>query len=133
MQEQDKYTVTSNQERLEEANSHLEDARELLTLASSDEELIRAKCEVDLAMLRVKKLSDLVKNNIYYLDYPGFIDWNKNCYSELSAEDRAWVDGTCKRISNKTMCMMDEEDCGLCEASAIFFDSQKRLVIMHPR
>lgn len=122
-----------NADDLANANARLEDARELLASAACDEDLIRAKCEVDLAMLRVKKLSDLVKNNIYALDYDGFITWNKNCYSELSAEDRTWVDGTCKRISNKSLSLMDEEACCPWEATAIFFDSQKRLVVMHPR
>jgi hypothetical protein len=65
--------------------------------------------------------------------YHDFLAWNKYCLEELSFEDVSWVWGLCQRINYNKIGMMDMEDCGIWEADAIFYDINKKLIIVHPR
>ena len=69
------------------------------------------------------------------MSYDNFFLWNKACLEELSYEDLSWVWGLCKRLrlNREIILMMDLEDCGLWTASSIFYDTNKKLVIVHPR
>jgi len=66
-------------------------------------------------------------------NYREFLAWNKSCLEELSLEDTKWVWGLCDRMNKNYIGMMDMECCGIWEADTIFYDLNKRLVIVHPR
>ena len=65
--------------------------------------------------------------------YHDFLAWNKSCLEELSHDDVMWTWGLCRRLNNNNIGTMDMEDCGIWEADAIFYDLNKKLVIVHPR
>ena len=65
--------------------------------------------------------------------YHSFLAWNKSCLEELPFEDVNWVWGLCRRLNKAEIGMMDMECCGIWEADTIFYDRNKRLVIVHPR
>jgi len=66
-------------------------------------------------------------------NYREFLTWNRSCLEELSLEDIKWVWGLCDRMNKNYIGMMDMECCGIWEADTIFYDANKRLVIVHPR
>lgn len=65
--------------------------------------------------------------------YNEFFLWNKECLEELSYEDVNWVWGLCNRLNRRQIGTMDMEDCGIWKADTIFYDTYKRLIIVHPR
>jgi hypothetical protein len=66
-------------------------------------------------------------------NYERFRTWNIMCLGEMSDEDQMWVWGLCKRIGSSAIGMMDMEDCGIWKADQFFFDTKKKLCIVHPR
>ena len=68
------------------------------------------------------------------MSYNEFFLYNKGCLEDLSHEDLSWVSGLCNRL-NRGNCigMMDMEDCGIWNADSIFYDLDRKLVLVHPR
>lgn len=66
-------------------------------------------------------------------NYNDFLAWNNSCVEALTLEDLKWVWGLCQRLNNNKIGMMDMEDCGIWKADAIYYDTDKNLVIVHPR
>jgi hypothetical protein len=65
--------------------------------------------------------------------YPTFLKWNINCINDLLDKDKEWVIELCKRIGNKKINLMDEENCVSFEAYKIYFDENKKICIVSPR
>jgi hypothetical protein len=65
--------------------------------------------------------------------YPIFLKWNFNCINELSDKDKEWLTELCKRIGDKKINLMDEENCVAFEAYKIYFDENKKICIVSPR
>jgi len=67
------------------------------------------------------------------MSYEEFLQMNIDHINTLSPEDHAWTLELCKRISKGSIQIMDEESCAKFEASNIYFDMNKRLIIVNPR
>jgi hypothetical protein len=67
------------------------------------------------------------------MSYNDFFLYNKTCLEDLSLDDVNWVWGLCKRLNRNKIGTMDMEDCGIWNADTIFYDQEKKLVIVHPR
>jgi len=65
--------------------------------------------------------------------YPTFLKWNFNCINELLDKDKEWLTELCKRIGDKKINLMDEENCVAFEAYKIYFDENKKICIVSPR
>ena len=64
--------------------------------------------------------------------YGGFLDWNRRCINDLSADDYIWIAGLCNRIMNRKISLTDETYFSRF-ATSIYFDQDKRICIMNPR
>lgn len=58
---------------------------------------------------------------------------NLQCIADLDEEDRVWVTGLCKRISKRTLCMMDEEYASSHDVWNFYFDKKKNIHVVCPR
>ena len=67
------------------------------------------------------------------MSYNKFILYNKACLNELSYDDVRWIWGLCKRLKHEVIGLMDLESCAVFEASYIFYDNNKNIVIVNPR
>jgi len=65
--------------------------------------------------------------------YAEFISWNIQCISELKDGERAFLFDLCQHIKNNKLNLMDLESCLVFEASAIYYDQNKKLCIVNPR
>ena len=82
----------------------------------------RMKSDIDVAnILKISK------------SYPTFLKWNINCINDLLDKDKKWVTELCKRIGDKKINLMDEENCVSFEAYKIYFDENKKICIVSPR
>lgn len=66
-------------------------------------------------------------------DYEHFLTHNKECVENLSIKECDFLIYLCEKIINKEILTTDEEDFGEWSASGIYFNIDKKLVIMHPR
>lgn len=67
------------------------------------------------------------------LSYDGFVNWNKKCINESSNDDKLFFVMICKKINNKELGQMDMESCVVFDSSNVYFDKNKKLIIVNPR
>ena len=67
------------------------------------------------------------------MTYAEFFQWNMNCINELSDEDDAWLVGLCRRMNNGDVVLQDMESCSHFPADGLYFDYNKRIIIVNPR
>ena len=65
--------------------------------------------------------------------YKKFVDWNIECLKESSIEDIFIFKMICNKIGQNKIGQMDMESCIVWKTTNIFFDTNKNLVIVHPR
>jgi hypothetical protein len=80
-------------------------------------------------MIQTEECDEIDKN----LSYTQFLDWNIKCIDELSDEDKLFLRILCNKISNKNIGQMDLESCVVFTTCSIFFDKNKKLIIVNPR
>jgi len=67
------------------------------------------------------------------LSYTQFLEWNINCIIESSDEDRLLFKILANNIINKKIGQMDLESCVVFESFSLFYDVNKKLIIVNPR
>ena len=67
------------------------------------------------------------------LSYDQFLEWNIKCIIESSDEDRLLFKILANNIINNKIGQMDLESCAVFESVGLFYDSNKRLIIVNPR
>ena len=67
------------------------------------------------------------------IQYEEFINWNRTCFNELLNPDFIWLQGLCKRITDKKISVIDMESCVEFQASYVYFDQGKNICIASPR
>lgn len=75
-------------------------------------------------------------NGLYYaidMEYSDFRIWNLECIAALTDEEHNWMVELCRRISERKIKLMDEENSCIFTAANIYFDKAKNLVITNPR
>lgn len=65
--------------------------------------------------------------------YKEFMEWQEKCLNEMSGDDYNWITGLCRRIRNRKVRLMDEETCVDFEAGIMYFDPDRKIVIINPR
>jgi hypothetical protein len=70
-------------------------------------------------------------NNI--LSYDEFLEWNIKCITESSDEDKILFKILANNIINNKVGQMDMESCAVFESCSLFYDTNKRLIIVSPR
>ena len=73
--------------------------------------------------------------NLYAIDmeYSDYRIWNLECIAALSDEEYNWTVELCRRISEKKISLMDEENSCVFKAENIYFDKNRNLCITNPR
>jgi len=72
-------------------------------------------------------------NYTYTMNYSEFYAWNLKCISELSEDDRLWLEGLCRRIEKNSIRLMDLESCAAFHAHGFHYNMDGELCIMMPR
>jgi hypothetical protein len=67
------------------------------------------------------------------LSYDQFLEWNIKCIIESSDEDRLLFKILANNIINNKIGQMDLESCAVFKSVSLFYDSNKRLIIVNPR
>jgi hypothetical protein len=67
------------------------------------------------------------------LSYDQFLEWNIKCIIESSDEDRLLFIILTNNIINNKIGQMDLESCAVFKSVSLFYDSNKRLIIVNPR
>ena len=65
-------------------------------------------------------------------EYNDFKIWNLECIAALTDEEYNWTVELCRRISQKKISLMDEENSAGFIARNIYFDRNKNLCITNP-
>ena len=65
--------------------------------------------------------------------YKEFMEWQEKCLAEMSGDDCTWIRGLCSRVSNGKVRLMDEDTCVDYQADMIYFDVDRKVVIMNSR
>ena len=84
------------------------------------------------------RLKEYDEYNEYYEwkefeSYEEFLLHNKNCIDNLNDNDTIFIHELCNKIRFNKIKTTDEENFITWGASSIYFDTENRLVIMHPR
>lgn len=66
-------------------------------------------------------------------DYVHFIEHNKNCLENLSSDDISFVFNLKKMIENNRICNRDEESIIEWNTTKIYFNKDKKIVVMNDR
>jgi hypothetical protein len=67
------------------------------------------------------------------VSFAQFIAWNLEKIKNLSADDKLWMAGLCRRIRVDKMTMMDMESCVAWDSCGFYYDARGHLCIFHPR
>jgi len=80
-----------------------------------------------------KRIKALQEYTCPWSNYDEFVKWNTECVNNLTNGDIAHILWICKLITTSNLSLMDMESCIKFEASGIYFDEDKSLVIVNPR
>lgn len=67
------------------------------------------------------------------MEYSEFRIWNLECIAALTDDEYNWMAEFCRRLSERKIKLMDEENSCIFTAANIYFDKSKNLVITNPR
>ena len=65
--------------------------------------------------------------------YGQFVEWNLKCLCALPTEDLVFFRHLCNKIMRREIGQMDMENCVVFQTSSVFFDVEKRIVVVNPR
>jgi len=65
--------------------------------------------------------------------FKDFMEWQDKCLVEMPSDDYNWIRGLCGRVRNGKVRLMDEETCVDFRADMIYFDVDRKVVIMNSR
>jgi hypothetical protein len=80
-----------------------------------------------------ERMVDSEYSGVSASNYTDFLAWNTQCLTELTADERLWVQSLCERIKKNKIRLMDMEPCSAFVASGLFYDKKKNLCIVNPR
>jgi len=91
------------------------------------------KCQID--KCTYERMQYFNEDEPFYqgMTYAQFIEWNNECFEQLSVDHRNTVVGLCRLITENTINLIDEESCVEWQAAWVFFNKKGKICVMHPR